>query len=225
MAQTKQAASAVLTPSWSLVPKNLELLRQRVEQVVVIVLLPTLLIDLGGIVMPSHFLFGWLILVAGVIWWAVNIGASYYLQISAAKEKIVSTADCYRHSWQYIGRLILFTFIFGIMVFIGLLLLIVPGLILLRRYFLSTYYIVDQNLSIPEAMEQSAKQSKPVAGYVWGTIGVVVVMIIAITVVSSLFFGIPGATVIISALLATSYFFIPALRYIDIVKHATKQTA
>ena len=69
-------------------------------------------------------------------------------------------------------------------------------------------------------MELSAKQTKPVAGYVWGTLGVVVVLLLAVTLISSIFFSIPGATVIVSALLSPAYFFILALRYIDIVKNA-----
>ena len=222
MAQTSLTSSASLTHSWSFVPKNLELLRQRIEQVTVIVLLPTLFIDLGSMLMSSHGLIGWLILVVGVAWWFLNIGASYYLQVSGARGKIVSTADCYKKGWQYIGRIIGFTIIFSLLIFVGFLLLIVPGLILLRRYILSTYYIVDQNLSIGEAMKLSATQTKPVAGYVWGTLGVVVVILLAITLISSLFISIPGATVIISALLTPAYFFILALRYADIVKKVGK---
>jgi hypothetical protein len=225
MALPRQTSTAPLIPSWNLVPKNLELLRQRVEQVTLIVILPTLFIDLGGVLMPSHSLIGWLVLIGGVAWWFLNIGASYYLQVSAAKEKIVSTADCYRKSWQYIGRIIAFTVIFSVIIFIGFLLLIVPGLILLRRYILTTFYIVDQNMTIRQAMKQSAMQTKPVAGYVWGTLGVVVVLLLAITIFSSLFISIPGATVIVSALLSPSYFFIFALRYSDIVKNVGKLAA
>ena len=222
MAQTSLTTTTPLIPSWSFVPKNLELLRQRVEQVTLIVILPTLFIDLGSILMSSRGLIGWLVLVLGVAWWFLNIGASYYLQVSAAKGKIVSTADCYKKSWSYIGRIIGFTIIFGLLLFIGFLLLIVPGLLLLRRYILATYYIVDQNLSIAEAMKLSATQTKPVAGYVWGTLGVVVVILIVITLFSSLFYSIAGATVIISALLTPAYFFILALRYVDIVKKVSK---
>jgi hypothetical protein len=170
--------------------------------------------------MPSHILIGWLVLLGGVSWWLLNIGASYYLQLSAAKEKIVSTADCYRKSWLYIGRILAFTILFSVIVLAGFLLLIVPGAIVLRRYILTPYYIVDQNLSIRQAMGKSAKQTKPVAGFVWGTMGVIVVLLLAITVISSIFFSIPGATVIVSALLSPAYFFILALRFNDIVKKA-----
>jgi len=220
MSRPDQSAVAALTPSWSFVPKNLELLRQRIEQVMLIVLLPTLFIDFGSILMSTQSSIGWVIIILGLVWSLINVGASYYLQVSAAKDKIVSTADCYRKSWQYIGRIIAFTILFGIIVFVGFLLLIIPGVLLLRRYVLSPFYIVDQNMSIRQAMSESAQQTKPVSGYVWGTLGVVVVLLLAITLFSSIFLSIPGATVIISALLSPAYFFILALRYIDIVKNA-----
>ena len=221
MPRSAQPATAALTPSWSFVSKNLELLRQRIEQIVLIIILPTLFIDLGSILMPTRSALGWTILALGIAWWLFNIGASYYLQISAAKEKIVSTADCYRKSWQYISRVIAFTIFFSVIVFVGFLLLIIPGVLLVRRYVLTPYYIVDKNMSIRQAMAQSAKQTKPVAGYVWGTLGVIVVLLLVITLISSIFFAIPGATVIVSALLSPAYFFLLALRYIDIVKNAT----
>ncbi len=217
--------STALTPSWNFFSKDLELLRQRIEQITVIVILPTLVIDLGSLLTPSHALVGWLVLIIGVIWWLVNIGASYYLQISAAKGKLVSTADCYKKSWRFIARIIGFTIIFTVLTLVGFLLLIVPGLIVLRRYILTTFYIVDQDMSIGQAMEHSARQTKPVAGYVWGTIGVLVVLLLAVTLISSLFIAIPGATVIISALLSPAYFFILALRYNDIVKNSHLSTS
>jgi hypothetical protein len=214
-----QTTSTTLTPSWSLVPKNFQLLRPRIEQIVTILLLPILAISLGSILMPAHsthFTIGWVVIVIGFLWWLVNIAATYYLQVSAAKNKIISTADLYRKSWRYFGRLIGFTIIFGIMLIVGFILLIVPGLIVLRRYILTSYYIVDKDLPIRQAMKLSAAQTKPVQGYLWGTLGVYLVLSLTASIFSLIFVFIPGATVIITTLLVPFYYFLLVLRYTEI---------
>jgi hypothetical protein len=211
--------TVALTPSWELVPKNFALVRTHLEQIALIVILPILLLNLGTIVVTTNRSLGWIVILLGIIWWLINLSASYYLQVTAAKAKTITTADCYQKSWRYFGRLILFTILFSCLVLIGFVLLIIPGLVILRRYCLTTFYIVDQNLSIREAMSKSAAQTKPVAGYVWGTLGVVLVLTLAVGLLSSLFDSIPGATVVLSSLLAPAYLFLLALRYVDITSH------
>jgi hypothetical protein len=218
MNPNKQSANIYLSPSWSLVSKNIELLRLRVEQVTIIFILPALAFGLGDILLSSHKIAGLFISFIGGIWWILSIGASYFLQVSATKGKLISSVDCYKNSWKYIVRIIIFTFIFTIMVIAGLILLIIPGLIIIRRYILTPYYIVDQNLPIRKAMDLSSDQTKPVSGYVWGTIGVVFTLEIIIVIVSMFFVAIPGATTIISTLLSPVFFFLFAIRYREITK-------
>ena len=225
MAQLKQTTQLPFTPSWSIVPKNLELLKQRVEQVTIIAILPVLAFNLGNILITTNKLLGWLVIICGGIWWLMSVGASYYLQVSAAQGKIINTADCYRKSWHYISRIIVFTILFSLMVLVGLVLLIIPGLIIIRRYILTPFYIVDQDLPINKAMELSAKQTKPVSGYVWGILGVSIVIELTVTIISLLFVFIPGATVIIATLLSPAYYFLFAVRYTEIVKNATLLSA
>src|ERR1017187_7257823 len=189
MAQPQTDQSA-LTPSWNLVPKNFQLVRPRIEQIVVILLLPILTISLGSLLIPSystHLTIGWFVIVIGFLWWLVNMAAMYYLQVSAAKNKIVGTADLYRKSWRYLGRLLGFTILFAAMLIIGFILLIVPGFIVLRRYILTSYYIVDKDLPIGQAMKLSAAQTKPVHGYLWGTLGVYLVLSLAASLFSLIF--------------------------------------
>jgi hypothetical protein len=70
--------------------------------------------------------------------------------------------------WQMFGLYLLI----GLYVFVGLILFIVPGLIMLRRYFLAPYVLLDTRCSIKEAMERSAAMTKPYSKYIWGVIGV-----------------------------------------------------
>jgi uncharacterized membrane protein len=95
----------------------------------------------------------------------------------------------------------------------GLILLIVPGFIMLRRYLLSGYYLVDQNLSIREAMRRSAASSKPAAGYIWGIVGVQALFSVGSAILGLLPGGI-GAFVADAVILLVC--FLPALRYVEL---------
>jgi len=111
--------------------------------------------------------------------------------------------------WPYVSkygvRYIGVSLATGFMILIGLLALIVPGIIMIRRYILAPYVMMDQDLSIGESMKESARISKPHSGYVWGVIGVsVLIALIAI---------IPVVGWIVSFVLSSFYTVAPALRY------------
>ncbi|MGH7142428.1 MAG: hypothetical protein ACREF5_03130 [Candidatus Saccharimonadales bacterium] len=220
MDQANEEQRPILTPSWSLVRKNYDLLTEHLEQVVIIVLLPTLTITLGDLLIQSQKSLGTLVFLIGVLWYFFNIAASYGLQLSAAKGKHIKIGDLYSQNWRYEWRLTCYTLIFAAITLIGFILLVIPGLIILRRYLLSGFYVIDKNLSIGEAMKLSAAQTKAVSGYIWGTIGVVVALGIAGVVVSFLFTAIPGVPSIISSLVILSYIFVLAQRYLEVEKNA-----
>ena len=92
----------------------------------------------------------------------------------------------------------------------GLILLIVPGLIVIRRYFLAPYVMVDQDTGILESMRRSAAMSKPHSGYIWSIIGVSVLL--------SLPGIIPFVGWAVSFVLAVLYSTAPALRYQELKK-------
>lgn len=62
--------------------------------------------------------------------------------------------------WKYVGTKILT----GIIVIIGLILLIVPGIIAALALLFATYLVVDRNLGPIEAMKESARMTK---GHRW----------------------------------------------------------
>ena len=116
--------------------------------------------------------------------------------------------------WPYVpkfaARTVGLAFAVGFMVLIGFLALIVPGLIMIRRYFLAQYVMIDQDLSIGEAMKESARISKPHSGSVWGIIGVTIVLSIA---------GIIPVVGWIAAFVLTSLYAVaPAMRYRELKK-------
>jgi hypothetical protein len=103
--------------------------------------------------------------------------------------------------WRMFGLYLLI----GLYVVIGLILFIVPGIIMLRRYILAPYVMLDTKCSIKDAMEQSAEISKPYAGYVYGMIGVMTLI--------GLVNVVPGIGWMISFVLGFYYSAAPALRY------------
>src|SRR6185295_10606488 len=107
-------------------------------------------------------------------------------------------------------RLLGLGIVVGLMLIGGFLLLVIPGLIVLRRYYLSPYYLVDKDLTIGEAMKQSAADSKPNSQAIWAVIGVSVLL--SLTGVVPLIGG------ILSFVLVSLYSVAAPLRYREI-KH------
>lgn len=99
-----------------------------------------------------------------------------------------------------------------VIVIAGLFLLIIPGLILLRRYYLAPYAMIDKNLSIGDALNESAELSKRNTGAVWGLFGVMLLI--------GLIGIIPFIGGLVSFIVGSLYSVAPALRYQQLKKIA-----
>lgn len=154
------------------------------------------------------------ILALSYIWLIINIPAVYYVQVKAIHGETPGLWQCYRRGFRVMPRLIGLLILLQVAVIAGLVLLIVPGLILLRRYYLSPYYLVDQDLGIREAMRRSAADSKPVARSIWGVFGVY----LAINIAGSLTIGqlLKPYGTLVTAVVSTLYVFASALRYKEV---------
>ena len=114
--------------------------------------------------------------------------------------------DVKKYGW----RLVNLWLTVGVYIIGGLLLFIVPGIIMSRKYFLSGYYLIDRDLTTKEAMKLSAEQSSKYSGSIWGILGVGIVL--------SLSGIVPFVGGLLSAILAALYSVAPALRYFEIKK-------
>ncbi|MGH7237443.1 MAG: hypothetical protein ACREGF_02820 [Candidatus Saccharimonadales bacterium] len=235
MAQAKTAKKPVArpvkpqTPSWNFVRPSLQLWRAHVEIIVVLILLPAVLLDLGetllrstvkpgsnSLAIYSHLSFaspGSILILIGFLWTLINAPAMYYFLIQTVKGKSRTIKQCYQYGLKRFWRLLGLRILVDIIIVIGFILLIVPGVIMLRRYYLAEYYLIDQDLSIKEAMQKSAEQSKPVSGYVYGVIGVSIVFGLIAGLVSGI---IPLVGTIIGLLIGYIYLFGAALRYVEV---------
>jgi hypothetical protein len=140
-------------------------------------------------------------LIASVVLYTMSVK----LQLSVAQGKKPTMGSLWEFARDNTFKMIGLGIVVSVVITLGLLALIVPGLIFIRRYVLSPFVMADNNLSIIEAMKKSADLTKPYSGAVWGVIGVSILL----SLVSV--FGAVGA--ISSAILAVLYSVAPALRY------------
>jgi uncharacterized membrane protein len=148
----------------------------------------------------------------GIFWFLFVIAAGTIVQIMAQEAQLEATEGKALHfvklwavvkelGWRMFGLYLLM----GLYIFVGLILFIIPGLIMLRRYFLAPYVMLDTRCGITEAMERSAELSKPYSGYIWGMIGVMFLI--------SLFNVVEGIGWMAAFVLGMLYSVAPALRY------------
>lgn len=149
----------------------------------------------------------------------------YGLQLEGAKGKTPSLM----HLWQYgkkywlrmlglaivVGMYLLVTSLFGLIVMfllrnslgilLGIVLIASAVLFVLRHYFLSPYAMVDKDLPIFAAMEESARISKNHSWEIFSVIGVMVLLTLTGIV--------PVLGSLIAFILGSLYSVAPALRY------------
>ena len=133
----------------------------------------------------------------------------YTAQLLAARGT-VSFRDLWDIATRYWGRLFLLIISMGIIIGVGLILFIVPGLIFLRRYYLAPYFMIDQNLGVMESLRRSAAMSKPISSYIWGVIGLMVLLSVPS------FFSDIGS--LVSLVLLAGYSVAPAILYFEAKK-------
>lgn len=231
---SKSASLRTMTPSWDLFKPSVNLVREHYVSVIYLFLLPSLVaalgslllgtpkVDHGSIILTASQVTGLLLLLASVIWQIINIGPLTYFQLRAADGKTDSLGDYYRVGLRYDLRLVAYYIIFGFLAILGLILFIIPGLYVIRRYFLGNYYLVDGNLRFSDALKRSAERSKPYSGAIWGVIGVQIALLFLTAFVQGLF---SYLGLILGELIACSYVFLSVLRYREIEPRSSAKKA
>jgi len=130
------------------------------------------------------------------------------LNLQLAQKKKPTIKGVWNQARPKIADVFFVSLLSGLLIIGGLILFIVPGIIMFRRYYLAPYFVIDKNLGVREAMAQSAAASKPVSGYIYGLVGVGIVL--------GLPNIIPLVGPIIASALALVYSVAPALRYEEI---------
>lgn len=136
---------------------------------------------------------------------------SYFLAVVLNLRVAQGSRPTLRSLWEEVTQNWLWAKLLGLgvvtimMLVVGFILLIVPGVIILWRLFLAPYILIDQKTTIDEALSKSWKMS---SGYAWPIYSIILFsFVLALTGI------IPIVGSLIAFILATAYAAAPALRY------------
>ena len=108
--------------------------------------------------------------------------------------------DLYAHA-HLLGKYIVAAILYGLMVAVGIVLLIIPGIILAIMFGFYGYFIVEQGMGPLEALKASARLT---AGQRWNLFGFSLVIIV-INILGALFFGIGLLLTVPVTIMARAY--------------------
>lgn len=129
-------------------------------------------------------------------------------QLYSVREKRVAFDHVFKESLHYIPRLLGLFILCALIIALGFVLLIVPGIFAIQRLLLAPYYLIDKNMGIIASIRKSFTTGKKYSGAVWGVAGV----LIAINLTGIL----PYIGWAVSAVLSIAYLCAPAIRYVEI---------
>jgi hypothetical protein len=213
-----------LSSSFELINTSVNLVRKHIWAVFYLMFLPSLVLVVGSVLLqhavkPTGTIewnnaasVGLALMIIGMIWLVLSLPGAIIMQLQAVRGGTPEAFDCFRQGLRHIFPLIGLILLIELALIGGFLAFIVPGLFLARSFYLAQFYLVDQNLGPRKAMRKSRAESLPNAGYIWGTIGVVVLF----SMVSSVFGSLPVVGYILSLGIGLIYAFGPALRYNEI---------
>lgn len=165
-------------PIWQLLHKSYNLFLDNALAAIAIVIVPALILQVGATLslvakQPALFQLGIGVQFLGFAILIASVSASALLQLRAVQGRNTDLVQLYRDSIAFWPRIVGFSLLFGLMLAVGFVLLIIPGLIVLRRYILTPYFLIDENLGIREAMQRSAAASKPMSKHIWAMLLVI----------------------------------------------------
>ena len=165
---------------------------------------------------PSLTFFGYSVVGFSLLWLLITavIGTIAQIMIQAAQlEAAQGRTPAFEKLWASVKELGFRMFglyiVVSLVILVGLILLIIPGLFMIKRYFLSPYVMLDKKVGIREAMDKSAAISKPFSA-IWG--------IVLVMILYSLIAIIPLIGWLVSFILLMLYSAAPALRYQELKK-------
>lgn len=210
-----------LTPAFGLLAKSTDIIKRNLGTFFVLLVVPLLLSSLTGTppTLPDNPTVRDIFDQAtGTITPYVAIGSFLsliffapliYTELRTAGGKLVSLSESFK-GYKYFWRLLGLSILVAIIVALGFVALIIPGFIMLRRYVLAPYFLIDKDLSITEAMSTAAKATKPVSWSIYS--------ILAVTFLFGVVTGFGVLGLIAGTILQVLYSVALALRYQEIKK-------
>lgn len=152
-----------------------------------------------------------------ILWFIIAIAAAVIMAIMQQRAQLDVSEDkmpALNHSWQTVKErwpdLLKLYIAMVVIIGVGFILLIIPGLFMLRRYMFAPYVMLEKKVGVKEALEESHRLGMANTGAVWGIIGVMFLI--------SLCGIIPVIGSLASFILGALYSIAPALRYQQLKK-------
>ena len=213
-----------LTPTLKLFSPSYKLAIKAYEQIALLYLLPTLVYILGfvliGKVSFTHFhlntrqIVGVYLLLLWLVIVIINFPATMYLRVKAVKSnELPSVKECYQQGFKIMRKVYLTQTVTYLLICFGLILLVVPGIIMIKRYVLAPFYAIEHNeLNLKGILSKAKTQTSPFMGYIFSTIFFLLFYQLAV----SLIFGGNVISSILAVLLNYAVMFFMPLRYKEI---------
>lgn len=177
-----------LTPAIDLLIPSAKIIKDNLLVFFVLLIIPMLLSSLQGETTPLPAEPTWSDVVNGfqqIITPPVVVGSAMTLvlfpvltfaqwKVSERKPKPVSLVSVFGGSKPYYWRLLGLFVCISLAVMAGLILFVLPGIWLLRRFILAPYFMLRGNLGIIESMRESARQTNPYAWSIYSIFGIMV---------------------------------------------------
>jgi hypothetical protein len=139
---------------------------------------------------------------------------SVVLELRSSKGEKPSFSVLFDDAKKYWLRLLGLFILMGIIIIAGLILLIVPGIIAIKRLLYAPYIMVDKDLGIVDSLKASNELSKKHSDYTWAAFGVMVLISIIAGVISAF----PFIGWLIGTVVAVAYSLVIPLRYLQLKK-------
>lgn len=193
------------TPAIDLLLPSASVIRQNVFTYFVVMLIPSLILTYASRSVQTIEDFQTPLFFVGALLSLLFNAPLLYTQTKSSKGVEVSLTEAFTKGYHFFWRLLFLNVVVTLLVIGGFLLFIIPGFIMLRRYFVSYNYLIDNDCSIKEAMQLSARATKGNYGAVFGIIAVLFLFYLIGA------FGPLGA--VAAVLLQVLYSVAPAIRY------------
>ena len=206
--------------AFQLIKKSWEAVRLNLVTFILVYLAPIIFISAAVTVALPFFFAGndgatgagivlLIIAVTGLIVLSIMLAiASIIVQLASVRGKKISFSEAVNQALPYFWRLVGLTILSILVIGLGFLLFIIPGVLAMFFLLLASYVLIDQKIGIVDAMRKSYEITKAH----WKVVGALIIVQFVI--------GLPAVVpvfgTIISMALAIAYFCLPAIIYLRI---------
>lgn len=166
-----------------------------------------------GVLVGLGVAFG-LIILAAIAFFAFFSVLQIIAQTSAAQNNKLSVSQLLSEGVKRFFGVVAVSFLSGLIIIAGFLLLVVPGIIAYKRLLYAPFAYLHKNLGITEALSESNRLSKKYSSLTWAVFGVSILVGLGLAVIGAL----PYIGNLIATALGIAFCLIIPLRYFQLTK-------